>query len=74
MGKFSGVLLCSDFDGTLAYKTIVPPSAIEAIRYFQDHGGRFTLATVATAVHTKSTVTFLQSLHSTLSLLQASMH
>lgn len=45
MGKFSGVLLCSDFDGTLAYKKIVPPSAIEAIRYFQDHGGTFTLAT-----------------------------
>ena len=45
MGKFSGVLLCSDFDGTLANKTIVPPSAIEAIRYFQDHGGKFTLAT-----------------------------
>ena len=45
MGKFSGVLLCSDFDGTLAYKKIVPPSAIEAIRYFQDHGGSFTLAT-----------------------------
>lgn len=45
MGKFSGLLLCSDFDGTLAYKKIVPASAIEAIRYFQDHGGKFTLAT-----------------------------
>lgn len=45
MGKFSGLLICSDFDGTLAYKRMVPPSAIEAIRYFQDHGGTFTLAT-----------------------------
>ena len=45
MGKFSGLLICSDFDGTLAYKKVVPPSAIEAIRYFQDHGGKFTLAT-----------------------------
>ena len=45
MGKFSGLLICSDFDGTLAYRRIVSPATVEAIRYFQDHGGRFTLAT-----------------------------
>lgn len=45
MGKFSGLLICSDFDGTVARKGIITPSSAEAIRYFQDHGGLFTLAT-----------------------------
>jgi HAD superfamily hydrolase (TIGR01484 family) len=45
MGKFSGLLICSDFDGTVARKGVVTPQNAEAIRYFQDHGGLFTLAT-----------------------------
>ena len=45
MGKFSGVLLCSDFDGTLAHAGGVSDANQEAIRYFVANGGRFTLAT-----------------------------
>ncbi len=45
MGKFSGLLICSDFDGTVAYKGRVTSRNAEAIRYFQENGGLFTLAT-----------------------------
>ena len=46
MGKFDGVLLVSDFDETLYDHTRrVPPRNVEAIRYFQSQGGRFTVAT-----------------------------
>lgn len=49
--KFDGVLICSDIDGTLFFhsqsmeKGLVPENACKAIKYFQDNGGRFTLAT-----------------------------
>ena len=43
MGKFSGILICSDFDGTLAYRAEIPEANIEAIRYFQQNGGLFTV-------------------------------
>jgi Cof subfamily protein (haloacid dehalogenase superfamily) len=46
MGKFDGVLLVSDFDDTLYdshYR--VPPRNLDAIVYFQNQGGRFTVAT-----------------------------
>ena len=45
MGKFSGVFLYSDFDGTLSGdgKTVSPEN-LEAIRYFQREGGRFSMA------------------------------
>lgn len=43
MGKFSGTLICSDFDGTLAHKAVIPQSNIDAIRYFQENGGLFTV-------------------------------
>ena len=43
MGRYSGMLLCSDFDGTLAYKQVVPQKNIDAIRYFCDNGGIFTV-------------------------------
>ena len=36
MGKFSGILLCSDFDGTLAVGGHVVEKNIEAIKYFQE--------------------------------------
>ncbi len=45
MGKYSGALICSDFDGTLYYQKRVSEANLEAIRYFQENGGRFTLAT-----------------------------
>ena len=46
MGKFDGVLLASDYDGTL-YDShgIITEEVRAAIRYFTDHGGRFTVCT-----------------------------
>lgn len=43
MGKFSGILLCSDFDSTLAYNAEIPQANVDAIRYFQKNGGLFTV-------------------------------
>lgn len=46
MKKFDGVLICSDIDGTLLNsKGVVTPNVINSINYFQNNGGRFTLAT-----------------------------
>lgn len=56
MGRFDGVMLLSDFDNTLLYTKpfsavdVVPPPSmaprnVEAIQYFIDEGGRFTVAT-----------------------------
>lgn len=42
---FQGVLICSDFDGTFARKKRVSQANADALRYFQDRGGLFTLAT-----------------------------
>lgn len=43
MGRFDGILLCTDFDYTLAVRAKVSPENAEAIRYFQENGGRFTI-------------------------------
>lgn len=43
MKKFDGILLCTDFDGTLATRKQISPENCEAIRYFQENGGRFTV-------------------------------
>ena len=51
MGKFEGVLLCSDWDGTLCVDGAVPQNNIDAIRYFQSEGGKFTLATGRSSTH-----------------------
>lgn len=46
MGKFDGALLASDMDGTLlSSRHEVSPENSEAIRYFTDNGGIFTIAT-----------------------------
>lgn len=46
MGKFSGLLLASDFDDTLYdFNHRVPQRNVDAIRYFEDEGGKFTVAT-----------------------------
>lgn len=44
MKDFSDILICSDFDGTL-FKDFVSDKDAKAIRYFQEHGGAFTLCT-----------------------------
>lgn len=41
--KFDGVLICSDFDGTLAHHQTISQSNIDAVRYFQEEGGLFTV-------------------------------
>ena len=43
MGKFDGILICSDWDGTLFDGEKVPEESIKAIRYFQENGGKFTI-------------------------------
>ena len=53
MGKFDGILLCSDWDGTLFDGTSIPENNVEAIRYFQRNGGTFTLASGRYAGHFK---------------------
>lgn len=46
MGKFSGYVLCSDIDGTLISTSHkIPDKNLEAIKYFRELGGKFTLAT-----------------------------
>ncbi len=46
MNKFKGYLICTDCDGTLTYEPgKVSEENAKAIRYFQEEGGMFTLAT-----------------------------
>ena len=45
MGKFDGILICSDWDGTLHTQFGVPEKNIEAINYFEAEGGLFTVCT-----------------------------
>ncbi len=48
MKKFEGLLLCTDVDGTLADrsgKAVISRENIEAVNYFMEQGGLFTLAT-----------------------------
>ena len=53
MGKFDGILLCSDWDGTLCDGGPLLQNNVEAIRYFQKNGGKFTLASGRYAGHFK---------------------
>lgn len=54
MGKFSGLLMVSDLDKTFfADGTDIPPRNIEAVKYFIENGGKFTLATGRGAVAAK---------------------
>lgn len=43
MGKFDGILLASDWDGTLFYNGDVSPENKRAIEYFIENGGYFTI-------------------------------
>ena len=45
MGIFDGYLMCVDFDGTVAHGGKIVPENVEAIRYFMEQGGRFTICT-----------------------------
>lgn len=43
-GKFDGVLICSDMDGTLAIGTNIVQRNLDAIAYFTAEGGKFTIS------------------------------
>ncbi len=45
MGIFDGCLLVSDFDGTLYHDGVVPKANTDAIEYFKQKGGSFSIAT-----------------------------
>ena len=45
MPKFDGILLISDWDGTLSFNNEINPKNIEKIKYFQENGGLFTICT-----------------------------
>ncbi len=51
MGKFTGILIATDLDGTLVADGKVSKENADAIRYFQKEGGLFTLATGRYASH-----------------------
>ena len=42
MKKFEGILIASDWDGTLCLGSVTQKN-IEAIKYFQENGGKFTI-------------------------------
>lgn len=58
MGIFSGILICSDIDGTFSIDTKPVQKNIEAVKYFTQNGGKFTMATGRTAAYLKSTEFF----------------
>lgn len=43
MGKYSGILICSDYDETLAVRSRVSNENKEALKYFCENGGAFTV-------------------------------
>lgn len=54
MGRFDGILILSDWDGTLCYQRQVHPRAIKAIEYFRENGGYFTVASGRGSEYIKS--------------------
>ena len=47
MGKFDGILICTDLDGTLLKNDkSVSEENLRAIEYFKREGGRFTFVTL----------------------------
>lgn len=51
MGKFDGILICSDIDGTFRMGEDTVKVNKEAVKYFTDNGGKFTFVTGRTAGH-----------------------
>ena len=43
-GKYEGILLCTDMDGTLAMGTSIPKRNLDAIAHFTEEGGLFTIS------------------------------
>ena len=51
MGKFDGILICSDLDGTFTGSDEIISKNKEAVSYFISEGGKFTFATGRIADH-----------------------
>lgn len=43
MGRYTGILLCSDFDGTLYNGKVIPEENMKAIKHFRENGGLFSV-------------------------------
>ncbi|MBQ2875992.1 MAG: HAD family phosphatase [Clostridia bacterium] len=54
MGKFDGILICSDWDGTLYSGSEVPERAREAIGYFMSEGGKFAITSGRDSAYIKA--------------------
>ena len=44
MKKYEGILICTDYDGTFSNFGEIAPEDAKAVRYFQENGGLFTIA------------------------------
>lgn len=55
MGKFDGILICSDIDGTFRCNEETVKVNKEAVKYFTDNGGKFTFVTGRNVSHLKET-------------------
>lgn len=51
MGKYDGILIVSDWDGTLSHGGEVTEENQRAIRYFQSEGGKFTMCSGRSNTH-----------------------
>lgn len=51
MGKYDGILIMSDWDGTLSHGGAVPEENQKAIRRFQSEGGKFTFCSGRNYTH-----------------------
>ena len=51
MGRYDGILIMSDWDGTLSAGGVIPEANCEAIRRFQAEGGIFTLCSGRNYTH-----------------------
>lgn len=54
MKIFSGYLICSDIDGTFSVDTKPIQKNIDAVKYFTENGGKFTIATGRTVAYIKN--------------------
>jgi len=56
VGKFDGILICTDLDGTILRKDkSVSKENLDAVEYFKENGGRFTFVTGRMYFYSKET-------------------
>ena len=54
MGKFSGILICSDVDGTFRCDEVTTKVNGEAVKYFIENSGMFSFATGRSVPHVQN--------------------